>query len=105
MDGSPISRSAKLLLTAGSRVANTNQQWNEKRDSLVSWGTAPVVIEPVAGTVTLKNLEGATKVEVAALNAAGRPLGTAVPARKTAAGWEFPIGETVTMWYAITVAR
>ena len=72
LDSAPLSRCGKMLLTAGSRVANTNQQWNEKRNSLVDWGTTPALIEPVTGTVTLKSLESAAKVEALALDAAGR---------------------------------
>jgi hypothetical protein len=105
LDGAPLSRSAKMLLTAGSRVANTGQQWNEKRNSLTNWGTGPVLIEPVTGTVILRNLENAGKVEALALDTAGRPLGQAIPGKKTSAGWEIPIGDPVTTWYAINVTR
>jgi len=105
LDNAPLARSSKMLLTAGARVSNTGMKWNEKRNSLVDWGTAPAVIEPVAGAITLRNLEGAQKVEVVALNSGGHPLGAPVQAKKTAAGWEFPIGTSATTWYAITVAR
>jgi hypothetical protein len=102
LDGAPISRSHSLLLVTGSRVANTGQQWNDKRTTLVSWGSAPSLIEPVTGAVTLRNLANSQSVEVAALDGAGCQIGEAVPARKTAAGWEFEIGGQATTWYRIT---
>jgi hypothetical protein len=105
LDGAPLSQSAKMLLTAGSRTANTGQQWNEKRNSLTNWGRTPVLIEPVVGTIKLKDLDGAAKVEAVALHGDGRPLGQPVAARKTSGGWEFPIGQSVTTWYKISVTR
>lgn len=105
LDGAPLAQSSKMLLTAGSRASNTAMKWNEKRNSLVDWGAAPTVIEPVSGTVTLRNLGGAKKVEATALNSGGHPLGAPIQAKKTAAGWEIPIGTPATTWYAIAVVR
>lgn len=101
LDGRPIATSRRMLLVTGSVVANTGQQWNEKRNSLVSWGTIPTVTEPVSGRITLRNLDGNSKVEVTALDGAGRPLGGAKPAHRTPAGWELEIGDPVTTWYRI----
>jgi hypothetical protein len=102
LDGAPISTSRKLLLVAGTRIANAGQHWNEKRTTLVDWGTGPSLIEPVTGTVTLRNLANMKSVEVAALDGAGCQIGEAKQARKTAAGWEFEIGAPATTWYRIT---
>ncbi len=102
LDGKPLSQSRRMLLTTGARMANTGMTWNEKRTTLTEWGTAPPSIEPVVGTVTLRNLERAAAVEVVALDGAGR-RGTPVPAIKTAAGWELTIGGVVTPWYEIRV--
>ena len=105
LDGKPISRSAKMLLSASARAANTGMQWNAKRTSLTDWGAAPTVIEPVTGTVTLRNLDGAREVRATALDSGGRPLGPEIAAKKTPAGWTLEIGKPITTWYAVAVKR
>lgn len=105
MDSQPISKSGKLLLTAGSRVANTGMKWNEARTRLVNQGGPPSLIEPVAGTVTLRQLQRAKSVTAIALDGAGHALGEPIPAKKTAGGWALAIGEPPTTWYVITVGR
>ena len=104
LDGAPIATSRSMLLVTGSTVANTGQQWNEKRTSLVNWGTAPTTIEPVTGVVTLRNLTNVKSLEIVALDGAGcADRRSHVQARKTAAGWEFEIGATPTPWYRLSV--
>jgi hypothetical protein len=105
LDDRPIGRSGKLLLTAAARAANSNIRWNAKRTSLEDWGSTPTCIEPVTGTVTLRNLENAVAVRAQALDGAGRPLGAAISATKTADGWSFALGDPATTWYVITVGR
>jgi hypothetical protein len=105
MDSKPLSRSAKMLLTAGSRVANTGMKWNDTRTRLVNQGGSPSLIEPVTGTVMLRNLQGARSVTASALDGAGHTIGDPIPARKTADGWAVPIGEPVTTWYVLGVGR
>lgn len=105
MDAQPLARSGKMLLTAGSRVSNTGLKWNDAHTRVANQGESPSLIEPVAGTVTLRGLEGAVAVSGAALDGAGHPTGDAIAARKTAQGWELPIGDPVTTWYVITVKR
>jgi hypothetical protein len=102
LDNTPIATSGKLLLVAGTRIANTGQKWNDKRTTLVDWGSGPSLIEPVTGTITLHNLANWKSLEVAALDGAGCQIGDAVQARKTASGWEFEIGAQATTWYRIT---
>jgi hypothetical protein len=104
MDSSPIARATKMLLTAGSRVSNTNLKWNETR-TRAQGGESPSLVEPVTGTITLRNLEGATAVSAAALDGAGKPIGAPIQAKKTAEGWALPVGDPVTVWYVVTVAR
>jgi hypothetical protein len=94
-----------MLLTAGSRVANTGMKWNDARTRVQSQGGSPSLIEPVAGTVTLRNIDKAAAVSVSALDGAGKPLGEAIPAKKTAGGWAFPIGDPATTWYVVSVRR
>jgi hypothetical protein len=105
MDSEPLARSAKMLLTVGSRVENTGMKWNETRTGLAEQGGPPALIEPVTGTITLRNLEGAVSVTATPLDGAGHPAGGEIAGAKTAGGWTIPIGEPATTWYVITVER
>ncbi len=101
VDGQPIARSAKLLLTTGSRVENTGMEWNAQRTSLLSWGSAPTRIEPVSGTITLRGLVDRSAVTVTPMFATGSSIGAPINAVKSKAGWSFPIGGKPAVWYAI----
>ena len=68
-------------------------------------GHSPTLIEPVTGTVTLRNIEGAKSVSAVALDGSGKPIGDAIAAKKTAGGWEVPIGNPPTTWYVVSVRR
>jgi hypothetical protein len=94
-----------MLLTAGSRVASTNQRWNEGRTRLANQGESPSLVEPVSGTLTLRGLERAAAVSALALDGAGQAIGDAVAAKKTGEGWVLPVGEPVTTWYVVSVKR
>jgi hypothetical protein len=105
MDARPIANAGRLLLTAGSRVSNTGLKWNADRTRTTDQGGSPSLIEPVAGSVTLRGISGARGVSVAALDGAGKPFGDPIPAVRSPAGWTFKVGTPVTTWYAITVQR
>ena len=105
LDAKPLAQSDKMLLTAGSRVSNTGLKWNDTRTRVQNQGGPPSLIEPVAGTVMLRNLEKAMAISVAALDGAGKPAGDAIQAKKTADGWTFPIGDPATTWYVVSVRR
>jgi hypothetical protein len=113
LDGRPIGRSEKLLLTVTARVANTGMRWNEKRTSLESWGTEPACIEVVTGKLFLRGLEGARGVEATALDGAGRPLGDPIPAEpapgppsgSAGQGWALPLGRPPATWHVVVVRR
>lgn len=105
LDDRPIARSGRLLLAAGSRVANTGQFWNSKRTSLEKWGGEPTVIEPVRGRLVLTGLEGARRIEAQPLDGAGRPLGPPLPAAAEGEGWSLPLGNPPAPWAVITVTR
>ena len=105
MDSQPLAQSAKMLLTAGSRVSNTNLKWNDAHTRTSNQGESPSLIEPVSGTVVLRGLEKAATVSAVALDGAGRAVGEPLQARKTADGWALPIGSPVTTWYVISVNR
>jgi hypothetical protein len=86
-------------------VANSDMQWDAARKTLDNWGKAPACIEPVTGSVTLRNLDGAKAVTAQPLDGAGRALGQAIPAARTDAGWVLPVGAPPTPWYVVRVAR
>jgi hypothetical protein len=105
LESKPISSASRMLLTASARVENTNMRWDDRRVRVTNQGQSPTLIEPVIGKVTLQNLEAAKSVSARALDGSGRPIGNAIAARKTEAGWEFPVGEPVTTWYEVRVER
>jgi len=107
MDHQPLARSNRMLLNAGSRVANTGEKWNDAHSALVHGGQghSPTLIEPVTGTVTLRGMEGAESVCAKALDGSGKPIGDPIVGRKTPAGWEIAIGNPVTTWYVLLVTR
>jgi len=105
LDEKPIAAAGRLLLTAGAHAAYTDMKWNAKRTSLESWGRKPMCIEPVTGTVTLRGLAGATRVEAQPLDGIGRPLGAAIAATKSGDAWSLAIGAPATTWYLVRVTR
>ena len=105
LDGKPLAQSARMLLTAGSRVSNTGLKWNEQHTRVSNQGESPSLIEPVSGTVMLRGLEGAKAVRLQALDGSGHALGDPLAGKKAASGWTVPIGTPVTTWYVISVQR
>jgi hypothetical protein len=55
--------------------------------------------------ITLRELRGAVRVRATALDGAGRPIGAPVHSVKSADGWLVRVGEPVTAWYLVEVAR
>jgi hypothetical protein len=92
LDDRPIERSARMLLTAGSTVANTNNG-------------PPSMIRNVRGEIVLRNLTGARRVTISALDGAAAPMGKPAAAEKTPEGWRVKLGEQVTSWYEVRVER
>jgi len=105
LDTRPIAQAGRLLLTTGTRVENEGMQWDAARARVTEQGRSPTLIEPLTGTIILRNLTGATKVTAQALDGAGHRLGEPLVASKTAAGWEIPVGAIVTTWYEVKVDR
>ncbi len=105
LDGKPIAGADRLLLVATARCANTGMKWNEERTSLTDWGTAPTVIEPVKGSITLRNLVSVRQIEVLPLNSGAKPLGKSLPVQKTADGYRISVGAPATPWYLIRISR
>lgn len=105
LDDKPIAQSAKLLLIAAGRMENTGQQWNSAGTAGTNWGGTPSLIAPVKGTLTLRHVDGARAVLLQPINGAGQPEGAVIHAKKTHAGWVFPLGTPTTTWYEIKVER
>jgi hypothetical protein len=105
LDGKPIAQSSRLLLTAGSRVANTDMKWNASHSELMQWGVSPPLIEPVTGDIDLNGLDAATGVTTQPLNGAGRPLGPPLTARRIGNTWRISVGQPPSPWYVITIHR
>jgi hypothetical protein len=92
LDDRPIERSARMLLTAGSTVANTNNG-------------PPSMIRNVRGEILLRNLTGARRVTISPLDGSGGRMGAPAAAEKTPDGWRVKLGEKVTSWYEVRVER
>jgi hypothetical protein len=105
LDSTPLEQTDKMLLTAGSRVTNTNMKWNDSGSGLAEQGGAPTLIEPVEGNISLRGIQGATAITVTALDGAGHAIGDPRSARQTTDGWTFSVGDPVTVWYVISVRR
>ncbi|HKW28120.1 MAG TPA: hypothetical protein VJT54_02210 [Verrucomicrobiae bacterium] len=105
LEAKPISTSSRMLLVTGSRVENTGMTWNAEKSLPANWGGTPTVIEPVTGTITLRDLARANAVSARALDGSGRPIGDPIIAQKTGVGWEIAVGQIVTPWYELTVER
>jgi hypothetical protein len=104
MDSKPIAESLHMLLITGSRVDNTGMVWDSEHTELLDWGQSPSLIEPVVGTITLRNLQEAKGVQVRALDGSGQPLGPPIRAMQQGGDWQFSIGTVVTTWYEVTVS-
>lgn len=105
MDGKPVSQSARMLLTAASRVTNTGIKWNDAHTRVASQGESPTLIEPVTGRLRLSGLAKASAVTAAALDGSGHAIGEPVRAGHDGADWVLPIGSPATTWYVISVER
>lgn len=104
LDGRPIAQSEKLLLTAVSRVKNTDMIL--KRDVvgfyvLEDWGKAPILVQDVRARIELRltNPQGA---RVFRLDEQGQ-LDTPLAARVEGDRLIFGLGGQRTLWYGIVV--
>lgn len=105
LDGKAIHNSNSMLLTAVGRTQNTGAEWNERRTMMTKWGTAPTLIEPIKGWVTLRDVDGVLAVYATPLDGAGKPMGPEIRGRMLEAGWEVPIGTVATTSYLLRIAR
>lgn len=102
MDGEPLSRSSRILITAVGRVENTGMVWNPEHTSVSDkWGTAPTIAEAVSARITLKtSLPG---LRLHPLDDSGQPRGEGKPVSVGPEGATFDIGSRQrTLWYVLT---
>ena len=78
--------------------------WDSEHTGLLDWGRSPSLIEPVVGTITLRNLQGADGVQVRALDGSGQPFGPPIRGVQQGGDWQFSIGTMVTPWYEVAVS-
>jgi hypothetical protein len=105
LESKPIATAGRMLLVTGSRVGNAGMTWNAAGSQPAFWGGTPTTIEPVTGTITVRNLTGAKKLTAIALDGSGHATGEPIIAKKTDAGWEIAVGQIVTPWYELKVAH
>jgi hypothetical protein len=87
-----LGHSKRLLLFAGARCENTDQQWNPQRTSLsTNWGKAPAKIEVVKATLSLP-----ADYTVRALDGSGKVMKEFQTTNK-----RLKIGDTHTIWYEL----
>ncbi|MBB6143175.1 hypothetical protein HNQ77_001119 [Silvibacterium bohemicum] len=105
LDGRAIGESSRMLLVAGGTVRNSGERWNTAGTDVTEWGGFPTLIEPVTGTITLRQIQGAKAISLQALDGAGQPVGEKISAAFANGGWSLSLGDTVTSWYEVTVSR
>jgi len=108
LDARSIAQADRMLLVAVARVANTGMRWiDDGRQSLGSrWGGAPTRIEPVLGTLTLRNLEGAKAISLRPLDGCGQPMDEVRQASRAAAAFVLELTDKpATTWYLVEVER
>lgn len=100
VDGQPLARSRRLLLTAVGNVENTGMGWNADHTSVgTRWGSAPTICEGIAARITLAT--EARGASVHALDAAGARMAE-VPATASGGKLTFDVGPRFrTLWYEV----
>lgn len=105
LDGAAIAHAKRMLLTASSRVVNTDMQWRPADRRVVQQGGAPTLIEPVTGTLTFKDLADAQSIKLQPLDGSGLAMGDPIRAIRSGSEWDVSIGVPATTWYLVEVQR
>jgi hypothetical protein len=104
-----IPHAAHLLLVTGARIANTGMRWEDERRQSTGeqWGHAPVRLEPVTGTLSLRGLDSARAAILQPLDAAGQPVeGEARPFVRSGESFTIELtGSPATPWHLIEIER
>jgi hypothetical protein len=105
LDGDPIRTSQRLLLTTTALAANTGIAWESDRKTLAKWGRGPVVIEPVKGKLSFRDMGQVRRLAARPLSAAGVHLGPVLQAEEHTDGWRLTLDGPQTTWYVVDVQR
>jgi len=99
LDGRPLARSRRVLVTTCGRCENTGMQFTPDRRSVgTRWGDAPVQIEAVTGRLTLPGAGWRAR----ALDPAGQPA-RAAPVERGPDACTLRLAPAAgTMWYLLT---
>jgi hypothetical protein len=95
-----IKQTDRVLITAMARAKNTGMEFNEKRDALVSLGNAPILLEPVKGTI---GFEGRTIQAVNILDHDGRRTDKTLPSQ--GGSFHFDGAKDKTLYYEIQFSK
>ncbi|MCF8225146.1 MAG: hypothetical protein K9J30_04630 [Bacteroidales bacterium] len=101
IDGNDLERSGKMLLTFTAGSTLTGSEWNAERTTLEEWGTLPFMIEPVAGTITLKGVKRAGSLKVTPLDPNGYLRESLPVVRLGRDKAVFSAGGVPAIWYLI----
>ncbi|MDQ7849857.1 MAG: cellulase family glycosylhydrolase [Armatimonadota bacterium] len=97
LDGRPLERSRQMLLVAAGGQMNTGQQWRSDGRGLATWGTGPVLLQPVRAAITVS---GANRLQVFALDGRGDRLAE-VPVVCSGSRCSFSIGSSGAVWFEL----
>jgi len=104
LDDQPLAESKKILLVAAARCANTGMKWNAERTSINdNWGGPPLLVEPVAGTISLRRGEKAAELKLKPLDGRGvARTGPGAALARQQDRWLVPLREKdATVWYVL----
>ena len=99
LDGQPLERSKRMLLTAVGSAQNRNMVWNETRTTVGrNWGTGPTQVNGIPATLSLR----ARIQTIRALDARGLPRKAPLALEREGNVATWTIGpEHRTLWYEI----
>ncbi len=97
-----LSDPGRSFLVVASRSEPTGMRWSDT-SSTDTWGTGPMLIEPVRANLTFRFDEAVSDVSLLPLNESGLPAGSPIAAKRT--GNLFTVNldtrETKAMWYSV----
>ncbi|MHA1873113.1 MAG: hypothetical protein ACTSVB_03270, partial [Candidatus Heimdallarchaeaceae archaeon] len=101
LDDQAITSSTHLLLTTTSRARNYGMQCDASGRFYESWGSAPVIANPINGLITL-TLDNAREATVYSLNPSGERVNI-IPSQISSNKLTFNIGQS--LWYEIVISH
>jgi len=103
LDGKPIDSSSRLLLIATARIENTGQVYNASKSQLKDVGSAPILVEGVKSSITIKTSKKSSSPKVYALDINGKRM-KSVNVRKNGNNLSFDIKpEDKALFYEVLV--